>query len=157
MVPLGFLQAEMQKQPSSSLQTNCLLIECAQDGQSMQGLSDDVSLRHQATGHSGKPFSPINCVSQENWTLGVMAPFSVVANGLLSEVSRVSSEHQCSETQIFHFSFSFKNLQSQEAFILLFNRRLPFPWQGDTVVLIVFLCSVCMWSCALWKCHRGPL
>lgn len=29
----------------------------------------------------------------ENWTLGQMAHFSVEANGFLSEVRRVSSEH----------------------------------------------------------------
>lgn len=127
MVPLGFLQADMQKQLILSLQTNSVLYECVQDGQSRQGLSDDVSHGHQATGHSGKPFSPMNCISLENWTLGVVAPFSVAANGFLSEVSRVSSEHQFLETQIFHFSLVSRTYSHKRAFVLLFNRRLPFP------------------------------
>lgn len=62
----------------------------------------------QATGHSGKPFSPINCVSQENWSLGEVAPFSVEANGFLSEVSRVS-ENISFQRHVFSFF-----LQSQE-------------------------------------------
>lgn len=95
----------------------------------------------QATGHSGKPFSPINCVSQENWSVGEVAPFSEEANGFLSEVSRVS-ENISFQRHVFSFF-----LQSQE--LILTRGPLccysieghPFPAR-HTVFLIVFLCSI---------------
>lgn len=127
MVPLGFLQANMQKQLILSLQTNCVLYECVQDGQSRQGLPDDVNHGHQATGHSGKPFSPMNCVSLENWTLGVVAPFSVVADGFLSEVSRVSSEHQFSETRNCHFFLQFQGLTVPRGPLNCYQQKATFP------------------------------
>lgn len=148
--PLGFLQAEMQQKVSLSLQTNRLLYEHAQDEQSGQGLPHDV-IQLQATGHSGKPCSPINCVSQENWPLAVVAPLLVAASGFLSEAKRVSLEDQFSETRIIHFFCSFKNLQSQRAFVLLFSGR------GDTLFLIVFLCSIICGAVPCGNASRGPL
>lgn len=115
-------------------------------------------LGHQATGHSGKPCSPINCVSQENWSLAVVAPFSIAASGFLSEVKRASLEDYFSE--IIHFFLQFQELTVTEGLCIVIQwTRWQCFWLCSCAALYMELCPVEMpagtllWICLFTLCR----